>query len=64
VSWSPLEEFASLFAPGMRHEQERRRQLEVLRDEEGNAADPPSEVDLDKGVAILRLPKKKASEED
>ncbi|HVQ91386.1 MAG TPA: DUF6191 domain-containing protein [Mycobacteriales bacterium] len=59
-----MEEFAALFNPGMRHEQERREKLAVLREEEGNSADPPSTVDLDAGVAVLRLPgKKKAADE-
>ncbi len=57
MSWGPLEEFASLFAPGMRHERQRRQELETLRDEEGNSADPPSTVDLDRGVAVIRLPR-------
>ena len=52
-----MEELGALFNPGMRHEQQRREQLEVLRDEEGNAADPPSTVDLDTGVAVIRLPR-------
>jgi hypothetical protein len=56
VGWGPLEELGALFAPGMRHEQQRRKDLEMLRDDEGNAADPPSTVDLDRGVAVLRLP--------
>lgn len=50
-----MEELSALFAPGMRHEQERREQLELLREEEGNAADPPSTVDLDRGLAVIRL---------
>jgi hypothetical protein len=33
--------------------------LAVLREDEGNSADPPSTVDLDAGVAVLRLPGKK-----
>jgi hypothetical protein len=52
-----LEELGALFNPGMRHEQERREKLELLREDEGNAADPPSTVDLDAGIAVLRLPK-------
>jgi hypothetical protein len=55
-----LEELGALFNPGMRHEQERREKLAVLREDEGNSADPPSTVDLDLGVAILRRPKPKA----
>jgi hypothetical protein len=62
VSWGPLEELAALFNPGMRHEQERREKLSVLREDEGNSADPPSHVDLDAGVAVLRLPGKKPAE--
>jgi hypothetical protein len=62
MGWGGLEEFGALFNPGMRHEQERRELLEVLRDEEGNAADPPSTVDLDSGVAIIRLPRKPAED--
>jgi hypothetical protein len=53
-----MEELAALFNPGMRHEQERREKLAVLREDEGNSADPPSTVDLDAGVAVLRLPRK------
>ena len=53
-----MEELAALFNPGMRHEQERREKLSVLRDDDGNSADPPSTVDLDAGVAVLRLPRK------
>jgi hypothetical protein len=55
-----MEEFAALFAPGMRHEQERRRNQELLREEEGDAdlRDKVSQVDLDNGVAVLRLPEK------
>jgi Family of unknown function (DUF6191) len=75
MSWGPLEELASLFAPGMRHEQERRKQLEMMRDDEGNAADPLSTIDLDRGIAVIRLPaqanenepddqRKEAAEED
>lgn len=57
MSWGPLEELGALFSPGMRHEQERREKLAVLREDEGNSADPPSTVDLDRGIAVLRLPK-------
>jgi hypothetical protein len=55
-----MEEFAALFAPGMRHEQERRRNQELMREDEGDAAlrDKVSQVDLDNGVAVLRLPPK------
>jgi hypothetical protein len=52
-----MEELGALFSPGMRHEQQRRQDLEMLRDEEGNAADPPSTVDLDRGIAVIRLPR-------
>lgn len=52
-----MEEMAALFAPGMRHEQQRRQDLEMLREDEGNAADPPSTVDLDAGIAVIRLPR-------
>jgi Family of unknown function (DUF6191) len=53
-----MEEFASLFAPGMRHEQKERERLALWRDDVGDA-DPPSTVDLDRGIAVIRLPKKK-----
>jgi hypothetical protein len=55
-----MEEFAALFAPGMRHEQERRRNQELMREDEGDAdlRDKVSQVDLDNGVAVLRLPEK------
>jgi Family of unknown function (DUF6191) len=53
-----MEELAALFNPGMRHEQERREKLAVLREDDGNSADPPSRVDLDAGIAVLRLPRK------
>ena len=59
-----MEELSALFAPGMRHEQERREQLEVLRDDEGNAVDPPSLVDLDGKLAVIRLPPKLAQPPD
>jgi Family of unknown function (DUF6191) len=52
-----MEELAALFNPGMRHEQEQREKMAVLREDEGNSADPPSTVDLDAGVAVLRLPR-------
>lgn len=50
-----MNELAALFAPGKRHELAERQRREVLRDDDGNAADPPSTVDLDRGVAVIRL---------
>jgi Family of unknown function (DUF6191) len=66
VSWGGMEEFAALFAPGMRHEQERRRSQELMREDEGDAdlRDKVSQVDLDNGVAVLRLPDKPKPAED
>ena len=58
-----MEEFASLFAPGMRHEQKERERMTMWRDDVGDS-DPPSTVDLDRGVAVIRLPKKKEPTED
>jgi Family of unknown function (DUF6191) len=60
VGWGGMEEFAALFAPGIRHEQERRRHQELMREDEGDAdlKDKVSQVDLDNGVAVLRLPPK------
>jgi hypothetical protein len=62
MGWGGLEEFGSLFAPGMRHEEEERNRLEMWRDDVGDA-DPPSTVDLDRGIAVIRLPKKDRPEE-
>ena len=61
MGWGGLEEFGALFAPGMRHEEEERNRLEMWREDAGDA-DPLSTVDLDKGIAVIRLPKKDPEE--
>lgn len=53
MTWGPLGELGALFSPGMRHEQERRRSADMMREEEGTSADPPNMIDLDSGVVVL-----------
>lgn len=52
-----------MFAPGMRHEQEEKNRLEMWREDAEDGAPPRSVVDLDRGIAVIRLPEKKAAEE-
>lgn len=53
VTWGGLSELGALFAPGMRHEQERRRSEELSREDDGTASDPPNMIDLDSGMVTL-----------
>lgn len=62
MGWGSLEEFGSLFAPGMRHEQEEKQRLELTREDPGSAGTPLSTVDLDGGKAIIRLPPRTVEE--
>jgi hypothetical protein len=43
-------------SPGRQHQQEHDELMEVMRDEEGDAAPPRSTVDLDSGTARIVLP--------
>jgi hypothetical protein len=43
-------------SPGRRHKKEHDEFLELKREEEGDAAPPRSEVDLDSGVARIVVP--------
>lgn len=64
--WGSHEDLAVIFAPGKRFEIQEKKQREQLRDEEGNEADPPSRVDLDAGVAVIRItpPAKPAADDN
>jgi hypothetical protein len=64
MAFGGLEEFGALFAPGMRHEQEEKNRLALWREDAEDGAPPRSEVDLDRGVAVIRLPEKKAADAD
>jgi Family of unknown function (DUF6191) len=45
-----------LFAPGKRYEREERLRVDVTREDAGDAAPPCTVVDLDHGVAFIRVP--------
>ncbi len=47
-----------VLAPNTKHKQEHDEHLELKRDEQDAAAPPLSEVDLDAGTALIRLPKR------
>ena len=49
-------ELGATFEAGKREEIEYRKEERQLRDEEGDAAPPRSQVDLDGGKAVLKLP--------
>lgn len=53
-----MDEFSSLFAPGIRHEQQEKQRLELSRDNPESGAPPLSTVDLDGRKAVIRLPPK------
>lgn len=53
MSWGGLAEFGALFSPGMRHEQERRRASELLREDDAIGGEPPNRIDLDSGTVVL-----------
>ena len=55
-AFAPLFE---LFGPGYRH-QEEQRTAEASRRDDVDAAAPPLGVDLDSGVAVIRVPKRDA----
>jgi hypothetical protein len=57
MPWGPMEELASLFTPGIRHEQEEKQRRLVLRDDEADG-EKVSTVDLDGKKAVIRLPPK------
>lgn len=55
MSWGPVEDLAALFAPGMRHEQQRRREVELLREDEGTGAEGGEDrVDFANNTVVLR----------
>jgi uncharacterized protein DUF6191 len=58
MAFGGLEEFGALFAPGMRHEQEEKNRLELWREDAEDGAPPRSVIDLDNGIAVIRLPAK------
>ena len=62
MGWGSMEEFGSLFAPGMRHEQEEKQRLELTRENPESGAPPLSTVDLDGGKAVIRLPARPVKE--
>ena len=51
----PLGEIFEIFAPGIAHliEEKERQRLDIVQREDG---DPPWEIDLDAGTAVLRRP--------
>lgn len=57
ISATGFEQLHAQFAAGKQHELEQRRTTLMLRDEEGDGAPPRSRVDLDGGLAVLRLPR-------
>jgi hypothetical protein len=56
LSASGIDAFSAALLPGRATELEQKRVEEHLRDEEADGAPPRSYVDLDAGVARLRLP--------
>jgi hypothetical protein len=56
MGWGALEEFGSLFSPGMRHEQQEKQRLELTREDPESGGQPLSTVDLDGNKAVIRLP--------
>lgn len=55
MTWGSPWDVALIFSPGQRHEIEEKHHRALLREDEGNEADPPSRVDLDAGVAVIRI---------
>ena len=51
-----IDELHAIYYAGKRHELDERQSSLMLRDEEGDGAPPRSEVDLDAGAAIIRVP--------
>jgi hypothetical protein len=51
-----MDEFASLFNPGIRNEQQEKQRLELTRENPESGAPPLSTVDLDGKKAVIRLP--------
>ena len=62
MGWGALEEFGSLFSPGMRHEQQEKQRLELTREDPDSGAPPLSTVDLDGNKAVIRLPPRLVTE--
>lgn len=56
VSAAGFDLFQAHFSAGKQHELEQRRSELLLRDEDETGAPPRSRVNLDRGVAYLRLP--------
>jgi hypothetical protein len=55
VSSTGFDLLHAALSPGKQHELDQRRTEELVRDEEDEGAPPRSRVDLDAGVAHLRL---------
>ncbi|MDK1476649.1 DUF6191 domain-containing protein [Streptomyces sp. 549] len=55
VSATGFEMLHASLLPGKEHELQQRETMTMLRDEEGDGAPPVSEVDLDQGVALIRV---------
>ncbi|KWW98134.1 hypothetical protein TH66_23065 [Carbonactinospora thermoautotrophica] len=53
-----LEELQALLGPGKRHELEQRRVELVLRDDEHATGPPGTVVDLERGTAVVKLPRR------
>jgi hypothetical protein len=63
VSVAGLDALSALVEPGRAHELERRRTEALWREDEEEGAPPRSRVDLDAGIAYLRLPGRSAEKE-
>ncbi|MFJ9343282.1 DUF6191 domain-containing protein [Streptomyces sp. NPDC101733] len=56
ISSTGFEQLHASFSPGKQHELKERRSALVMRDDEEDGAPPHSRVDLDGGLAVIRLP--------
>ena len=56
VSATGFEQLHLVFAASKQHELDERRTALMLRDDQGDGAPPRTRVDLDGGLAVVRLP--------
>ncbi|WP_405828578.1 DUF6191 domain-containing protein [Streptomyces sp. NBC_00105] len=56
ISATGFEQLHASFSPGKQNELKERQSALVLRDDEEDGAPPRSRVDLDGGLAVIRLP--------
>lgn len=56
ISSTGFEQLHASFSPGKQNELKERQSALVLRDDEEDGAPPRSRVDLDGGLAVIRMP--------